>query len=308
MATYKQMERRKGRGARPRRHHRRRNQRLICRRHPRPAALPGLRHPRPGGAHDLRRGDLPALARPAADAGRVRSVQRRAGGRDAPAQPGAGDAQADPAEQPSDGGAAHGGQHVGELRSRCGESVAGSELAQGQAADGPGADHHRRPAPHPQRAAGAFAGSQLRAFGQLPLHAARHTAERAGERGDAGVDGAARRSRAERQHLRRARHRQHAQRYALGAGRRPGRAEGLAARRRQPAGDGDDAGHRRRGDRAVLYRRHVGEQEAHHGLRPPRLSHRRPPHTAPAQVFGAVVQGRKARSTTTRSRGASSRQ
>ena len=52
------------------------------------------------------------------------SVPVRAGRRDASAQPGDGDAQADPAQQPPDGGIAHRGQHAGELRPGRGAQLA----------------------------------------------------------------------------------------------------------------------------------------------------------------------------------------
>ena len=165
------------------------------------------------------------------------------------------------------------------------------QLAQGQAAGRPGADHHRRPAPHPLGAAGAFARPELRRFLQLPVHDAGHAAQQAGAQRDGSADGAARRPRAERQHLRRPRHRQHPGRHARRAGRRARRAQGPAPRRREPTCDGDDPGHPRCEHGAGLHRRHVGEQEAHHGLRPPRLPHRGPARPAPAQIRRAAVRG-----------------
>ena len=76
-------------------------------------------------------------------------------------------------------------------------------------------------------------GSGARPRRELPLHADRRAAERAGDARLRRRADAARRPRAERLHLRRARRRRHPHRHPLDHRRRHRRAEGTAARRRQ---------------------------------------------------------------------------
>ena len=170
---------------------------------------------------------------------------------------------------------------------------------------------HRR---HLRPAAGGRrpdpAGSGARPRGELPLHADRRAAERAGDARVRRRAGPARRPRAERLDVRRARRRGDADRHLLGDRRRDRRAEGPAARRRERGGHaaaardrpGRDAGADRRGDP-----RQAGAQGEDSGLRPPRLSHRGSARDAPAPHVEGAGRARRQHAAGSRCRSASRR-
>ena len=217
---------------------------LLSRWRARRARLLRLRRPRPGAARDLRRGLLPALASPAADARRARRPAVAAG-RGAAAARSHPAADAQPAAGGRHGRAAHAHVGVGPLRRRGQRFVAAGAVPQGGAAHGP--DRHDRrhlgPAAGWRRTDRAGPGDEP--FGQLPLHAHRGPSQRPGGEGLRHRADPARRSRAECVHLRGPRRRRHAHRHLLGRGRRDRHAEGPAPWRRQRRGDEDAARARR---------------------------------------------------------------
>ena len=154
------------------------------------------------------------------------------------------------------------------------------------------------------------AGSGARPRRELSVHADGRAAERAGDAGVRRRADPARRSRAERLDVRRARRRRDAHRHPLGDRRRDRHAEGSAARRRERRRDAAAARDRRR--RAAREGRGGRSRQARaqgedSGLRPSRLPHRGSARDAPAADVARPRPARRPDRSGSRCRSASRR-
>ena len=194
------------------------------------------------------------------------------------------------------GHAAHADLDPRPLRPGGVRQLTAGELPQGGAPDGAACEPGRDLRPAAGRRRTDPAGSGARPRGELPLHADRDAPERALDAGVRHRAGAARRSRAERVDVCRARRGRDADRPPLGHRRRDRRAQGAAPRRRErrrdaPA-DRDRAGRdpraHRRGDS-----REAGAQGQDSRLRAPRLPHRGSARHAPSPHVRGARQARR---------------
>ena len=210
----------------------------ICyhRRIPGHPQLPRLQHSHPGGQRHFRRGHLPPLERLAAQTGRTGPAQAGTGGRARPSRAG-GRFSAERSGRQPDGRAAHGRLDAEHLRSRSAGHVGRGQSPQGGAPDVEDGHHRHHLRPPAQEGSHPSRRSEARILREFPLHPDRQAARRHhGARLRRGPD-PARRSRTERLHLCRARHRRHPVRHLLLDHQRHRRAEGTAARRRQSGRD-----------------------------------------------------------------------
>ena len=238
-------------------------------------ALPRLHDRGSGGALELRGGRLSALARKASHPRRARALRALAAPQ--PGAPAGGLPLVPRAADPGapDGLPARGGGRAVAPRSRRQRDRRRGQRAQGDPPDRAAGDDHRGLPPGAQRpvAAAADPGSLDRV--ELPLHAARPRARSAPRPPARHLPDPARRPRAERLGVLRARHLEHALGPLLERDGRDRNAEGSAARRGERAGDAHAARDRLAGPDRGLARRGLRRQGQDHGLRTPRLQGRR---------------------------------